>query len=299
MSSGGKSAKAISVEALSKNFGSKQALSGVTFSVPYGAIFGFLGPNGAGKTTTIRCLMDFIRPDSGSIKILGQDAQINSAILKQSIGYLSSDSQFYPDWTADDHIKFFESIKGRSPTRNKLVKRLDLDTRTKVKALSSGNKQKLAIVLCFVGNPELIIMDEPTRGLDPLLQNELYKILAEFVSGNKTVFLSSHNLGEVERICDSVVLIKDGVIVEEKTMASIRDMKVHVVNATTTRSFDVSKLRSFSNVEVISNYGGKTITLKVKGDLNQVLADLTKHDLSDISINHLSLEDVFLEQYRS
>lgn len=291
--------KAIEVEALSKNFGSKLALAGVTFSVPYGSIFGFLGPNGAGKTTTIRCLMDFIRPASGSIKLLGRDAQIDSAILKQSIGYLSSDSQFYPDWTAEDHIKLFESIKGRSPTRNKLVKRLGLDMRTKVKALSSGNKQKLAIVLCFVGDPELVIMDEPTRGLDPLLQNELYKILSEFVTDNKTVFLSSHNLGEVERICDSVVLIKDGVIVEEKTMANIRDMKVHIVNATTAQVFDVAKLRSLNNVEVISNYGGKTITLKVRGNLNQVLSDLTKYRLSDVSINHLSLEDVFLEQYRN
>src|SRR5665647_1035184 len=231
MSRSNESKQAIRVQALSKSFGATQALSEVSFTVPYGSIFGFLGPNGAGKTTTIRCLMDFIRPSDGSITIMEQDAHDDSTALKQSIGYLSSDSQLNLNWTAQEHIDFFESIKGRGKNRAKLVERLGLDTRSKVRALSSGNKQKLAIVLCFIGDPQLLIMDEPTRGLDPLLQNVLYDILTGFVDSQKTVFFSSHNLTEVEHICDSVLLIRNGRVVEEKTMDSIRDMKVNIVSA--------------------------------------------------------------------
>lgn len=298
MSKLNKSQPAIETKSLSKNFGAKHALSDVTFTVPIGSIFGFLGPNGAGKTTTIRCLMDFIRPSSGTITVLGRGAQRDSTDLKRLIGYLSSDSQLNQNWTGQQHIDFFESIKGRNKDRGKLVERLGLDTKTKVKSLSSGNKQKLAIVLCLTGDPQLLIMDEPTRGLDPLLQNELYEILKKFVGGNKTVFLSSHNLGEVERICDTVMLIKEGKVFEEKTMDSIRDMKVHLITATTPQRFDIKKLKALSNVQVL-NQGYSIVNLKVRGDLNPALQILMKQTISDISVTHASLEDIFLEQYRS
>ncbi|MGZ6004756.1 MAG: ATP-binding cassette domain-containing protein [Candidatus Saccharimonadales bacterium] len=288
---------AIQVDSLSKNFGSNKALSDVNFDVPLGSIFGFLGPNGAGKTTTIRCLMNFIKPSAGTIKIFDQDSRIDSTNLKRSIGYLSSDSQLNPNWTGQDHIELFESIKGRNRKRTKLVDRLGLDIKTKVKALSSGNKQKLSIVLCLTGDPQLLIMDEPTRGLDPLLQNELYKILADFVKDNKAVFFSSHNLNEVERICDSVLLIRKGKIVEEKTMDDIRDMKIHLVTASTSQTFDIKKLRSLANVELVEK-SANNISFKVKGDLNPSLQALLQRHLTDISINHVSLEDVFLEQYK-
>jgi ABC-2 type transport system ATP-binding protein len=283
---------------VSKRFGHTLALHQVTFTVPYGTIFGFLGPNGAGKTTTIRCLMDFIRPTSGSLSILGFDAQHDSAELKRRIGYLSSDSQLNLNWTGQEHIDFFANIKGPSAYQPALINRLGLDTASKVKALSSGNKQKLSIVLCFAGNPDLLIMDEPTRGLDPLLQNELYDILLHFIDERKTVFLSSHNLGEVERICNSVLLIKDGVIVEEKTMDDIRDLKVHLLSATARTAFDIKRLRALPNVTLLES-SPKRISFKAKGDLNEVLRLLTQHDITDISITHVSLEDVFMEQYRS
>lgn len=288
---------AISVKGLSKRFGTKQALTNVSFEVPYGSVFGFLGPNGAGKTTTIRCLMDFIAPNAGSISILNHDAHSDSTHLKSLIGYLSSDSQLNPNWTGDDHISFFENIKGKSKNRAQLVKRLGLDTKTKVKALSSGNKQKLAVVLSFVGDPQILVMDEPTRGLDPLLQNELYSILTQFVSNNKTVFLSSHNLGEVERICDTVMLIKDGHIVEEKSMTDIRDMTVHMITAATNKKFDLAKLRALPNTDIVSSSPG-SVALKVKGDLNPTLNTLLSAGLTDISVAHASLEDIFLEHYR-
>lgn len=289
--------QAIVVSKLNKSFGSKSVLLNVGFEVPKGSIFGFLGPNGAGKTTTIRCLMNFIKPTSGSIKIFGQDSRINSTDLKRTIGFLSSDSQLNPNWTGKEHIELFENIKGRNKNRNKLVDRLGLDTKTKIKALSSGNKQKLAVVLSLVGNPQLLIMDEPTRGLDPLLQNELYKILAEFVKEGKSVFFSSHNLSEVERICDSVILIRRGKIVEEKTMDDIRDMKIHLVSATTSQTFELKKLRNLPNVELVDK-SNNNVSFKVKGDINPSLQILMQKHLTDISISHVSLEDVFLEQYK-
>ncbi len=297
MAKGSKSTAAIDTTGLSKTFGSKQALSNVSFSVPYGSIFGFLGPNGAGKTTTIRCLMDFIRPSAGSVSLLGLDSRRDSTELKRRIGYLSSDSQLNPNWTGQEHIDFFEKIKGASANRAELVKRLGLDLSTKVRSLSTGNKQKLAIVLCFTGDPQLLIMDEPTRGLDPLLQNELYDILTEFAGSKKTVFFSSHNLGEVERICDAVLLVKDGRVVEEKSMASIRDMKVHMVSATTSQAFDVRRLQALPNVKVIAKTK-TTIDLKIKGDFNLALRNLLMMKLTDLTVNHAGLEEVFLEQYK-
>ena len=184
---------AIKIKKLSKSFGKHTALHNVSFEVPEGQIFGFLGPNGAGKTTTIRCVMDFIKPTHGSVEILGLDAHRDSAELKQSIGYLSADYQLNGGWTGKDHIRLFQKTKGRTSNLNDLIGSLGLNTSVKVKNLSSGNKQKLAVVLAFIGDPRLLIMDEPTRGLDPVLQNVLYDLLNDFVSKGNTVFLSSHN----------------------------------------------------------------------------------------------------------
>lgn len=287
---------AIKIKKISKNFGKKTALHNVSFDVPEGQIFGFLGPNGAGKTTTIRCVMDFIKPTSGTIEILGQDAHKDSAVLKQSIGFLSSDSQLNPNWTSQDHINLFESTKGATTELAQMLKLLDLDTGIKVKTLSSGNKQKLAIVLAFIGNPRLIVMDEPTRGLDPVLQNVLYSMLKDFVARGNTVFLSSHNLAEVQKICDAVVLIKNGKVITEQTMSKIRGLKVHLIEAKTETPIKVDSLK-LPEVEII-DHTASDVRLKVHGDLNQVLHVLTKHNLLDLNVEHASLEDVFLEQYK-
>ena len=161
----------IRVQNLKKYFGKTRAVDEISFDVNEGEIIGFLGPNGAGKTTTIRCLMDFIRPTEGKIEILGLDAQKNSAQLKTDIGFLSSEADLYKSWTGAEHIHFLERVKGISRFDEELIKNLKFDPRKKVGALSTGNKQKLGIILALMHQPKLLVLDEPTVGLDPLLQN--------------------------------------------------------------------------------------------------------------------------------
>ncbi|HSX14750.1 MAG TPA: ABC transporter ATP-binding protein [Candidatus Saccharimonadales bacterium] len=286
----------ISVQDVTKDFGSTKALRGINLTVESGQVFGFLGPNGAGKTTMIRAMMDFIRPTSGSIRIFGADSQSASADLKQKIGFLSADNALYPHWTGRTHIDFAARLSGKGQYVDEIVRRLDLNLSAKAGQLSSGNKQKLALALAVVGDPELLIMDEPTRGLDPLLQNELYSTLGEFKAKGGTIFLSSHNLGEVQRICDTVAVINRGKLVAEKSMNDFRDMHVHMVSVVVAKTVDPKQF-NLKNVDVVSSQGS-SLTLKVRGDINPILSQLSQLDVKDLEVSHLSLEEVFMELYK-
>lgn len=288
--------KSIVLTNITKKFGSKKALNDVSFTVPRGSICGFLGPNGAGKTTTIRCLMNFIRPTLGTIEIFGLDAQKHSTELKNQIGFLSADTQLNMGWTGNDHIKLIQSMRGVSKNTSELVKLLDLDTNIRVKSLSSGNQQKLAIILACIGQPKLLVMDEPTRGLDPMLQNILYELLQDFTARGGTVFFSSHNLPEVQRVCDTVIIIKEGRIITEKTMDDIRGLKTHIITASSSKNFDLVSLQT-AGVD-ISSIHPKTVSLAVHGDLNEALKKLVAYPLTDLDVTHASLEDIFMEQYK-
>lgn len=283
-------ANALVLDGVTKRYLNGRGIKNVSFSVPKGEIFGFLGPNGAGKTTTIRTIMDFMRPDRGTITILDLDAQDSSVMVKYRIGYVPADRQLYPNWTGDQHIKFYQSMRPKS--RLDVVKRLDLDLHTPVKHLSTGNKQKLAIALALCGQPELLIMDEPTAGLDPLLQQAIYEILAKYRQAGGTVFLSSHNLGEVEKICDRVGIIKDGRIVADRTMKDIRDMSIHEVSVVSDKPLHIT----LKNVKIVHETKNHT-SLRVTGNLNPLLSLLAKHKVADLEITHASLEDIFLEFY--
>lgn len=284
----------ISIRNVSKSFGPKKALNNVSLDVSRGQIFGLLGPNGAGKTTIIRCLMDYILPTEGEIKIFEQDAHLSSANLKNSIGCLSSDMQLHTNWSARTHIDFLGSIKGRGRA-DELVKKLGLDLDTNVEHLSSGNKQKLAVVLAFLGEPKLLIMDEPTRGLDPLLQNLLYQLLQDFAKAGGTVFLSSHNLAEVQHLCSNVAVIRQGEVVASKGMDDILQLGVHIVQAVASTPIRHTDFK-FEGVEVLSG-NGHAITVKVRGNIDPVIKALTKYNLVNLEINHASLEDAFMEYY--
>ncbi len=288
---------AITISKLVKRYGSNPALRDVSLTVETGEIYGFLGPNGAGKTTTIRCMMDFIRPDGGSIKVFGKDAHTDTVAVKQFIGYLPADSQLYPKWTAKDHVEFINSVRGYSSSTAALMARLDLDPNKQLRHMSTGNKQKLGLIVALQGKPELLILDEPTKGLDPLLQHEMYAILKEYVAGGGTVFLSSHNLAEVERICTNVGIIRDGKIVASKSMEDIRAMKIHLVTALVAGTVKPDDLK-VSGTEVITASNGQVV-LKVRGDLNPLIAKLSAYDVRDLEITHAPLEDIFMEYYRS
>lgn len=212
----------IEVKNFTKYFGKTKAVNDISFSVQKGEIFGFLGPNGAGKTTTIRSMMDFIRPTGGHIAILGLDAQKNSVELKRKVGYLSGELRLYKKWTGQDHIDFVKNLHGGEVIAKEISERFDFDPSLKVKSLSSGNRQKLGIVMAFMTQPELLIMDEPTNALDPLLQNEMYELIEEVTQNGTTVFMSSHNLAEVDRVCSRVAIIKEGKIVATESIKNLK-----------------------------------------------------------------------------
>lgn len=288
----------IEVKNLKKYFGKIQtvyAVNGVSFEVEKGEIFGFLGPNGAGKTTTIRCLMDFVRPTSGQTKILGKDCIIDSVYLKKKIGYLSDTAHFYDHWSAKKHFDFQESIRGKSKKLNELLVKFGLDPDLLFANSSSGNKRKLSIILALMNEPEILILDEPTSSLDPLLQTTFHSYIKDFAASGGTVFMSSHNLSEVEKICDRVGIIKDGKMV---AVEKISDMKL-------TKIFDVNfradgvdpNIFVDQNTEIVSFIKG-LIMLKVKGDINPIIEKLSKIKIQDLEITHVSLEDIFMEFYK-
>lgn len=286
----------IKVKGLKKYFGKVKAVDGVSFEVKKGEILGFLGPNGAGKTTTIRCLLDFLRPDNGTISILGFDAQEGSVEIKKKVGYLPGNVRLYDKWTGEEHINFIESIAGKSDMARVYAKRLDLDLSKKFKALSSGNKQKLGLILALMSTPELLIMDEPTVGLDPLLQNTIYDILNEMREKGATIFISSHNLTEVEKICDRVGIIKNGKMIAVSEIDELDIKKVHRVEARIKGKF-TAKDFEFNGVAEAKK-SGEVLILTVEGHISPVIKKLSNYNLENVEISHASLEEVFLNYYK-
>jgi ABC-2 type transport system ATP-binding protein len=287
---------AIEVKNLKKYFGKVKALDGISFEVEQGEIFGFLGPNGAGKTTTIRLLMDFLRPTEGEIKLLGKDAKEDSVELKMQIGYLSPEDRLYKGWTGQEHVDFVRSVKGNSHKADKIAKDLELDLSRKVWQLSTGNKQKLSLVLAMMSDPDLLIMDEPTAGLDPILQERIYQMLDKIGHQGKTIFMSSHNLSEVEKVCSKVAIIKEGKLVATEHIADLKKKKMYSVMATFEGEFNSSVFK-MDGVEIKDEHKD-FVELVVKGDINQVVRELSQYKLKDLEIQRATLEDIFLEFYK-
>lgn len=287
---------AIEVKNLKKHFGKVKALDGISFEVEKGEVFGFLGPNGAGKTTTIRLMMDFLRPTEGEIKLLGVDARGDSVELKKKIGYLSPEDRLYKGWTGQEHVDFIRSVKGNSNIADELAKDLELDLSRKVWQLSTGNKQKLSLVLSMMSDPDLLIMDEPTLGLDPILSERIYQILDKLGHQGKTIFMSSHYLTDVEKVCDKVAIIKEGKLVATEHIAELKSKKMYSVMATFEGDFE-AKVFKIDGVEIKDEHKD-FIELVVKGDINKVVKELSQYKLKDLEIQRATLEDIFLEFYK-
>jgi ABC-2 type transport system ATP-binding protein len=287
----------IEIKNLKKHFGKVKALDGISFDVKKGEIFGFLGPNGAGKTTTIRCMMDFLRPSSGKVNILGLDARQSSVDIKKRIGYLTSDLRLYDNWTGQDHIKFLEDIFKKASNAKDLAKRLGLNRKLKFKNLSSGNKQKLGLVLALMFSPEIVILDEPTAGLDPLLQNTVYEIIKELQQKGSTIFMSSHNLAEVERICTRAAVIKNGKLVAIEEIDKLRGKRIHFATIRFVGDFKANDFK-FDGVEIREKLSDGLI-LSVKGDIDPLMKKIAHYKIKDLEVTHASLEEVFLEFYKS
>ena len=284
---------AISISHLKKYFGSTKAVDDISFSVEAGEIFGFLGPNGAGKTTTIRCLMDLYRPISGTIEIFGFNANTQGLDARRRLSFMPAVTSLNEKWTAEEHFAYAQDLRGTPGRSTELANRLNLDPTKKIKHLSTGNRQKVSLVLAFMFSSDLIILDEPTNGLDPLLQQTVYELVRESGQRGATVLMSSHNLAEVERTCSRVAVLRSGKLVAIETMSGLRDKHLYTVSVQLSKAYRFPKI---PNAEVAS-FDKQSVVFKVSGDIQPMLKAIAAAPVHDVQIQHASLEELFLEFY--
>ncbi|WP_293032255.1 ABC transporter ATP-binding protein [Natronococcus sp.] len=300
---------AIELEGLTKDYGEVVANDSVTFTVETGEIFGFLGPNGAGKTTTIRMLLGFIAPTSGTARVLGRDVREEDSLLeaKRRIGYLSDEPGFDEQMTGTDILDLHASIKGES-RRDELLELFDPPVERRVREYSQGNARKLGIVTAFMHDPDLVILDEPTNGLDPLMRQRFADFLRAERRQGVTVFFSSHNLSEVRRLCDRVGIIRDGRLVTIEPVDALlrRSGKVIRIRSVDPIPAGVLELEGVHDLETSVSDGDEggdptaaftECVFTFTGDINTVLERLTDYELIDLSIEEAPLEDVFMRFY--
>jgi len=289
-------ANAIDVEGLTKSYGKRRGITDVGFSVPEGEVFGFLGPNGAGKTTTIRLLLGFIRPDAGSATVFGLDTWAAAPRVHRRLAYLSGDPRYWGELTARRHLEFVAGQRGLAKDAwRPLADRLGLEVGVPIRKLSHGNRQKVGLVQVFMGSEPLLVMDEPTNGLDPLMQRGFLALVREARDAGRTVFLSSHNLAEAERACDRVAIIREGRVVAIEAVGSLSRRHAHTVELVLARP---SRDDTFAlpDVEVIES-DGTSVRLIVRGDLNPLLRRLGTVEVRELAVASPDLEDVFLTYY--
>lgn len=293
---------AIKTQGLIKYYGNFQALYGVNLEVRKGEIFGFLGPNGAGKTTTIRCMLDLIRPQGGTIRVLGLDPQVDSVAVRARVGYLPGELSMESNLKVDSQLRYYNDLRGNKTDwgyTRQLAKRLELDLSMPIKNLSKGNKQKVGVVQALMSRPELLLMDEPTAGLDPLMQQEVYRMLKEAQDDGTTTFFSSHIINEIEAIADRVAIIREGVIAEEAEPGQLGSMEMRRVRIRFKESVDPSALAQVEGVSLLSQSDGTNVTLQVEGEIDGLIKALGVFSVSDLDIERPSLEEIFLAYYQA
>ena len=284
---------------LAKQYGSIAAVSDLDMRVEPGQVFGFLGPNGAGKSTTIRMLLALQRPTKGRATLLGLDAGADTAEIHRRTGYLPGDLELFPRLTGRQHIAWFaraRAVGGHSLT-DQLVDRFQVVVDRPVRELSKGNRQKIGLVLAFMHRPELLVLDEPTSGLDPLMQHEFEALLRETAAEGRTVFLSSHELDEVQRSADRIGIIKEGRLVAEDTVEGLRRAAPQKMEVRFRHPVAQAALSGLSGVTVTSS-DGLRVTLDVTGEIGPLLKVIASHDPVALISRPADLDELFLDFYR-
>jgi ABC-2 type transport system ATP-binding protein len=290
----------IRTEGLTKHYGTVEALVDLDLEVLAGEVFGFLGPNGAGKTTTIRTILDEIRPTAGSAAILGLDTHRDSVEIRRHIGYVPGDLAMYPNLTGKDTITYFANLRGGVDWSHvdELAERLEADLSKKVGDLSSGNRQKVGLIQAFMNRPELLIMDEPSSGLDPLMQREFQAMVREVAADGRTVFLSSHTLSEVQRVADRVGIIRRGFLVAVEAVAELRSKGLRRIELEFASAVDPGVFREVDGVRDVEAADHRVV-LSFDGTIDAVLTTIAgRYDVVDIVTHEADLEEVFLTYYR-
>jgi ABC-2 type transport system ATP-binding protein len=289
---------AIDITGLTKLYGSHRGIDDINLEVHPGEVFGFLGPNGAGKTTTIRLLLDLLRPTRGSARVLGHDCRRDSRAVRRSIGYLPGEYRFYENLNGRQVLGFLAGVGGRSDHAHAdgLVARLGAELDRPIRTLSHGNKQKLAIVLAFQEKAPLLILDEPTTGLDPLVQQEFFAMIEEVRAEGRTVFLSSHNLTEVERICDRVAMIQEGRLIAVEGVGAIGREALRLVKIVCARPPHGDAFTGLAGIDGLEA-SGTELRCRVQGPLGALLQRAAQFEIVDVQSREPNLEEFFLTRY--
>ena len=289
----------IETRGLTRRYGERVGLEDVDLAVGEGTVFGFLGPNGAGKTTAIRLLLGFLRPSAGSASVLGLDCWRDSHRIKRDVGYLPSDLRLWPWMTAESALRVAGRVRGRDlgPAGRALAERFELEPDVRVRAMSRGMRQKLGVVLALAHDPRLLVLDEPTGGLDPLMQDELTSALRERAEAGCTVFFSSHTLSEVEATCDRVAIVRRGRIVADETLEVLRGRarrRVEVVF----RDAEAARRAEPPAALVVLERSGARLAGELDGPAGALASWLARQDVADFVVHPPDLETLFRGFYR-
>ena len=297
----------IQMNRLSKIYGAgktqTRALSNLDLTVNRGEIFGYLGPNGAGKTTTIRMLLDLIRPTSGSASIFGLDARADSVEIHRRIGFLPGELSLWRGRTGRQIISYLANVRGDAKRivkqADELADRLKLDVSKRVRDYSSGNKRKLGLALAMMHSPDLLILDEPTGGLDPLVQQTFHEMMSEYRDKGKTVFLSSHVLSEVQAICDRVGILRDGELKAVESVERLTQVEFHWVEVKFREAVPARLLDELENMSAVSDISmdGASIRLRLAGDFDPLIRRISGGYIENMRVEEPSLEEIFLAFY--
>ena len=286
----------IRTSGLSKRYGRLDALKDLNFEVAGGETVGYLGPNGAGKTTTIRLLLGLVRPDAGRAEIFGLDCQRQAVAVHRRLAYVAGEASLWPSLTGIETLHLLGRVQGRvdGAYRDELVARFNLDPGKRVRAYSKGNRQKLILIAALMTRPDLLVLDEPTNGLDPLMEQAFRRCIHEARERGQTVFLSSHILSEVEALCDRVGILRDGLLVEMGTLAEMRHLSALSVEATLDGAVpDLSRVPGVRSVEVT----GRVVRCQVHGSMEPLLRVLAAAGVHELLSREPSLEELFLAHY--
>jgi ABC-2 type transport system ATP-binding protein len=292
---------AIFTKNLSKKYSgvNSYALRDLNIKIMPGEVYGFLGPNGAGKSTTIRILMNFIQPSSGNAQICGQDIVKDSVVIKSRVGYLSGEVELYPKMSGKEFLDYMSDLQ---PPKNKnykkeLAKIFEANLSRPIHDLSKGNRQKIGLIQAFMHEPEVLILDEPTSGLDPLMQEQFFELVSKTKTRGATLFISSHNLGEVQKMCDRVGFIREGKLIGEQNIAAAISDAARTFDVTFAEKAPVSMLEKIKDAK-ISRSTDKHATIHMRGDLSPMFKELSKHNVTSINQRELNLEEEFLHFYK-
>ena len=287
------------LNSLSKYYGTVRGIEDLTLEVQEGEIFGFLGPNGAGKSTTISTMLDFIRPTAGTATLLGMDSRRDSVTIHREVGYLPGELSMYERMTGRELLQYLAALRRVDATAEiaSLAERLDLDLDRRIRAYSSGNRQKVGLVQAFMHRPRLLILDEPTNGLDPIVQQEFYSMLREVCDEGRTVFLSSHILPEVERITDRAAIIRRGRLMVVAEIDELKRQAYRRIELTFASPVDASAFESLETVrDVLAT--GDTLTVTVAGSVDPVIKVASSYQVENIVSHEGDLEAAFLSYYQ-